>query len=61
MEKYSPSLHSGQFRDQKSLDLHEKPLERAHYMFCPYKKITSRTFIISVALIVKTGYGSAYI
>ncbi len=29
------------------------PLEMADYVFCPHKKITSRTIKISVALIVK--------
>ena len=32
--------------------LHDKSLEMADYMFCPHKKITSHTFIITGALIV---------
>jgi len=34
--------------------LHEKSLEMAEKVFCPHKKITSRTFIIAGALIVNS-------
>jgi hypothetical protein len=42
------SGRSGQFWGQKSLD----PLEIDDYVFCPHKKITSRTIKISGSLIV---------
>ncbi len=45
-------LHSGQFRGQKSLGSLEISLEMAHYVVCPQKKIMSRIFKISGALIV---------
>ena len=32
----SLSLFKFKFKDQKSLELHKKHLERAYYMFCPY-------------------------
>ncbi len=48
-----PSLRSGQFRGQKSLGPLEISLEMAHYVVCPQKKIISRIFKISGALIVK--------
>ncbi len=38
-------------RGQKSLELLKTPHEKAHYLFCLHKKITSRTFIISVAIL----------
>jgi hypothetical protein len=37
-------------RGQKSLGPFEKPLEIADYVFCPHKKITSRTNRISGTL-----------
>ncbi len=43
----------GQFRGQKSLGPLEISLEMAHYVVCPQKKIISRIFKISGALIVK--------
>jgi hypothetical protein len=46
----------GQFRGKKGLGPLEKPREMPHYMFCPRKKITSRTFKISGALIVNMNY-----
>jgi hypothetical protein len=46
-------LHSGQFRGQKSLGPLEISLEKAHYVVRPQKKIISRIFKISGALIVK--------
>jgi hypothetical protein len=39
-----PSLHSGQFRDQKSLDLHEKSLDLSNYEIFPQKILKYRTF-----------------
>ena len=45
-------LRSGQFRGQKSLGPLEIVLEMAHYVVCPQKKIISRIFKISGALIV---------
>jgi hypothetical protein len=51
---YCPSLHSGQLGGQKSLSPLEKPLEFADYVFCPHKKITSRTIRISGTLIVNS-------
>jgi hypothetical protein len=42
---------SGQFRGQKSLSPLEISLEMAHYVVCPQKKIISRIFKISGALI----------
>jgi hypothetical protein len=50
------SLHSGQFRGQKGLGPLKKPREMPHYMFCPRKKIISRTFKISSTLIVNLCY-----
>jgi hypothetical protein len=50
---FNATLRSGQFRGQKGLGPLEKPREMPHYMFCPRKKIISRTFKISGALIVK--------
>ena len=41
---YCPSLHSGQLRDQKSLDLHEKSLDLSNYEIFPHKILKSRTF-----------------
>jgi hypothetical protein len=49
----TPKLRSeGQFRGQKSLGPLEISLEMAHYVVCPQKKIISRIFKISGALIV---------
>ncbi len=48
-----PSLHSGQFRDKKSLDLHEKSLDLSNYEIFPHKILKSRTFKKSSILIVK--------
>ncbi len=45
-------MRSGQFRNQKSLGPLEISLEMAHYVVCPQKKIISRIFKISGALIV---------
>ncbi len=45
-------IHSGQFRDQKSLDLHEKSLDQSNYEIFPHKIIKSRTFKKSSILIV---------
>jgi hypothetical protein len=45
-------LRSGQFRGQKSLGPLKISLEMAHYVVCPQKKIISRIFKISGALIV---------
>jgi hypothetical protein len=44
-----------QFRGQKSLGPLEISLEKAHYVVCPQKKIISRIFKISGALIVNIG------
>ncbi len=49
-----PSLHSGQFRDKKSLDLHEKSLDLSNYEIFPHKILKSRTFKKSSILIVKS-------
>jgi hypothetical protein len=46
------SLRSGQFKGQKCLGSLEVSLEMAHYVVCPQKKIISRIFKISGALIV---------
>jgi hypothetical protein len=46
------SLHSGQFRDKKSLDLHEKSLDLSNYEIFPRKVLKSRTFKKSSILIV---------
>ncbi len=46
-------LHSGQFRDQKSLDLLEKSLDLSNYEIFPHKILKSRTFKKSSILIVK--------
>jgi hypothetical protein len=43
--------YSGQFRDQKSLDLHEKSLGLSNYEIFPHKILKSRTFIKSSILI----------
>jgi hypothetical protein len=48
-----PSLHLGQFRDQKSLDLHEKSLDLSNFEIFPHKILKSRTFKKSSILIVK--------
>ena len=40
------------FRDNKSLNLYDKSLERPQYMFFPHTKILSRIFIIGGTLIV---------
>jgi hypothetical protein len=48
-----PSVHSGQFGDQKSLDLHEKSLDLSNYEIFPNKILKSRTFKKSSILIVK--------
>ncbi len=45
-------LGSGQFRDQKSLDLHEKSLDLTNYEIFPHKILKSRTFKKSSILIV---------
>jgi len=46
-------MSSEKFKDQKSIELLKKTLERAYDTFCPHKKkIMSRTFRISGALIV---------
>ena len=37
-------LYSGQFRDQKRLDLHEKSLDLSNYEIFPHKILKSRTF-----------------
>ncbi len=47
-----PSLNSGQFRDKKSLDLHEKSLDLSNYEIFPHKILKSRTFKKSSILIV---------
>jgi hypothetical protein len=47
-----PSLHSGQLRDKKSLDLHEKSLDLSNYETFPHKILKSRTFEKSSTLIV---------
>jgi hypothetical protein len=44
------------FRGQKSLSPLEISLEMAHYVVCPQKKIISRIFKISGALIVKADH-----
>ncbi len=44
----------GQFRDQKSLDFHEKSLDLSNYEIFPHKIIKSRTFKKSSILIVIT-------
>jgi hypothetical protein len=46
-------LHSGQFRDLKSLALHEKPLDLSNYEIFSHKILKSRTFKKSSILIVK--------
>ena len=43
---------SGQFRDKKSLDLHEKSLDLSNYEIFPHKILKSRTFKKSSILIV---------
>jgi hypothetical protein len=43
----------GQFRDQKSLDLHEKSLDLSNYEIFPHKILKSRTLKKSSILIVK--------
>jgi hypothetical protein len=50
---FSRYLRSEQFGGQKSLGPLEKPLEIADFVFCPHRKITSRTIRISGALIVE--------
>ncbi len=50
-----PERSAGQFRGQKSLGPLEISLEMAHYVVCPQKKIISRIFKISGALIVNVG------
>jgi len=47
-----PSLRSVQFRDQKSLDLHEKFFELSYCEIFPQKILKSRTFKKCGALIV---------
>jgi hypothetical protein len=47
-----PSLHSGQFRNKKSLDLHEKSLDLSNYEIFPHKILKPRTFKKSSILIV---------
>jgi hypothetical protein len=42
--KILKSLHSGQFRDQKSLDLREKSLDLSNYEIFPHKILKSCTF-----------------
>jgi hypothetical protein len=54
--KNCPSLRSGQFRGQKSLGPLKISLEKAHYVVCPQKKLISRIFKISGALIVILGF-----
>ncbi len=46
------SLHSGQFKDQKSLDLHEKYLDLSNNEIFQHKILKSRTFKKSSILIV---------
>ena len=45
-------IHSGQFRDTKSLDLHEKSLEMADKVFCPNTKNNFTNIIMGGALVV---------
>ncbi len=47
-----PECNKGQFRDQKSLDLHEKTLDLSNYEIFPHKILKSRTFKKSSILIV---------
>jgi hypothetical protein len=47
------TLHSGQFRDKKSLDLHEKSLDLSNYEIFPHKILKSRTFKKSILIVNK--------
>ncbi len=51
--KNTTALCSGQFGTKKFWPL-EKPLKIADYVFCPHKKITSRTIRISGALAINS-------
>jgi hypothetical protein len=51
-------FNSGQFRDKKSLDLHEKSLDLSNYEIFPHKILKSRTFKKSGILIVIIGKAS---
>jgi hypothetical protein len=50
-----PECNEGQFRDEKSLDLHEKSLDLSNYFIFPHKILKSRTFKKSSILIVIMG------
>jgi hypothetical protein len=52
----STQLRPGPFGVKKVLAPSKKPLEITYYLFCPHKKITSRTIRISGGLIVKKSY-----
>jgi hypothetical protein len=51
--KIVPRYTRDNFRDQKSLDLHEKSLDLSNYEIFPHKILKSRTFKKSSILIVK--------
>jgi hypothetical protein len=51
-----PFVALGTIWVQKSLGPLEEPLEIADYVFCPHKKLTSRTIRISGALLVIKNY-----
>jgi len=46
-----PECKEGQFRDQKSRDLHEKPRELPNKVFCPNTKNNLTNVIIVGALV----------
>jgi len=46
-----PECNEGQFRDQKSRDLHEKPRELPNKVFCPHIKNNFTNVIIVGALV----------